>query len=193
VTTNGLARAYQKLTPLERFRLGMAAAMRGDEQEEARLRRAGKIHWCQVTDTLGYSLGIHAALTIGWVIELETAVTYAQFLRSFSDPCEDQPIEHPEDARLDRVVRLTGYTLVVYHEANQAFLTESGIEPTPPDAPYAGLLAEAKRTALSAAEALEIVREHGGPEAQVRTMETALAYLRNIRDERAAVWRSTEE
>lgn len=94
-----VANKYDVLTPEERLGLIIAAGVRGDDAEQDRLMRAGKVMWIPATDYVPYAHSLLEVSTLTFIDLLEEAARYREaFLRLSSIDEEEDEAEDEEEA-----------------------------------------------------------------------------------------------
>jgi hypothetical protein len=97
---NSLAKQYGQLTPEERFRLIMAAGVRGDEAEMDRLTRSGKRIIVSRPDHSPYSNAFQELILVAYIELLDSAAFYGECNERLHDQLRDS-IEDVKDAEHD--------------------------------------------------------------------------------------------
>jgi hypothetical protein len=88
MNTDALARHYDKLTPLERLPLIVAAAARGDEAERKRLTESAPRKWWRVPDYFSATLSLQHVSDYHLLTLVDLAATY---FAALADAAEQEP------------------------------------------------------------------------------------------------------
>jgi hypothetical protein len=88
VNANAVTKHYNRLTPEERFRLIVAAGVRGDQAEQARLVNSGKRITLSMSDHSPYGHAFWELALIAFIQLLEDAGDYLECLQHSADDAE---------------------------------------------------------------------------------------------------------
>ena len=195
MNTNGLAKLYDRLAPMERLSLILAATARGDDAERERLASSAPMETYRLPDYHGLAEGMLFAALFHMIELLDTAALYWQ-VQGLVDQ-EGGLGKAGNKALLDRftaLVRAFGYILTARVDGWKLFC--AGLKAGPdlllrgiPGLETAGRAEEAARgMAFSAAEMADWVRRGKGGPARVMTAETEAAAWRTFLEARAGWW-----
>jgi hypothetical protein len=180
VTTDKLARHYPSLNPAERLSLLLAAAVRGDEAEHARLMSSAPRVSFRVPHTYGRA---QAYLLTCLHSRLKRLNVAALFFKSSAMAAEARG---KDEERMDAVARVFAYLVLVHARGWELFCERERLEPSVGTDPLPGETvleaAEAQAEALSATaeELKEHARQHGQPLESLKTAESVADELREM-------------
>jgi hypothetical protein len=197
VNTNALAKLYDRLTPLERFPLILAAAERADDAEVQRLlHSAPRVH-LSLPDHHGLSDGVLLQALIHVIEQLNLGLMFWHVQALIAD-WEAFPARKEDEAGADRLwdsVRLAAYRFCVEADGWRRLCAELKIDP---DALLRGVRGydalqfteKAARAFLwSPEEATAYLRRKYGPgDAELPTVDEAAQAMREFIDWRVAWW-----
>jgi hypothetical protein len=196
MNADALARLYDRLTPLERLPLIMAAVERGDDAEADRLSRSAPRMHVGLPDYHGLGDGLLLLSLLHMIGQLHLGLLYwrgselAAEWQEFARGKEDK-------ARGDRLwglVRMAAYRIVIESDGWRRLCGELKIDPEAllRDMPAYEELRRteeaARLAAYTAEEAADYLRRSGGREAEPPTAEDAARAMRDVIDRRVAWW-----
>src|SRR5438132_10531123 len=123
MNTNGLAKLYDKLTPLERIPLILAAEAREDETEVQRLHNSAPMRTWWFSDYLMPSMALQTSSKMYIVEQLDHIAIYWHAIWRLGDEQD----EKPEDWLLSAEV--AAYVFTCNAEAWRRFCEELNIDP----------------------------------------------------------------
>jgi len=187
VNTDGLAKLYGRLTPRERLPLIVAAAARGDEQEQQRLARSAPTCHYRVPDyhSLGDAFSRLLLFHLADATDRAARFWRALALMAAVHQAGAGPKEAAASDQLLAQARLLAYLLTVGRDAWRAVCGEWGIDgefllrdlPGYDTVEHAEPLA--RKLACSAGEAEALLRQTD-PAAEVLTVSGQVALLRQM-------------
>jgi hypothetical protein len=197
MNTNALAKLYDRLTPLERLPLIMAAVERGDDAEANRLSRsAPRIH-VSLPDYHGFGYGLLLLSLFHMVEQLQFGLLFWQ-LSGLASDWEAFPAGKEDKARADRLwnlARVMAYRLCVEADGFRRLCAELKIDRDAwlRDIPAYDALQLTEQAARGVActpeEATTAdLRRCGDEAAEAPTAETAAKAMREFIDHRIAWW-----
>ena len=179
MNTNSLSRFYDTLTPWERLPLLVAAAVRDDEVERARLIRAAPQQVFQLPDYWGLSQGLDDLVKLHLLEQLELAVHYWQLTARLDEEprCGNPRRQRRRQERLGQLVRMLAYRCLVRADGWRLLCAELHLDPEvlpralPGHEAVRQMEQLARLEAFSAEEAIAFLREatEGDPAAGGKT------------------------
>jgi hypothetical protein len=190
---NGLAKHYDRLTPRERFPLILAAGLRGDQAEHARLIRSAPSKSFSVPNFRGLAEAFERLSSLILMSRLELALLYNQISALLrNEMLAKQGAK--DDLDLFNGLRMVAYRFLVRGRAWKELYAEGQIdaEALLKDLPGYDLVKlmepEAGMVAFTPEEASDFMRKTAGESANVETVAETVAALREFLDYRAQSW-----
>jgi hypothetical protein len=197
VNTDGVAKLYDRLKPLERLPLILAAAERGDVAEVQRLAHSAPRIRLNLPDHHGLNDAVLLQALIHVIDQLDLGLLFWRLQAMIAD-WEAGPVGKEVEARADRLwdsTRLAAYRFCVEADGWRRLCAELKIDP---DALLRGvrgydalqLTEKAARAFLwSPEEATAYLRRKYGPgDAELPTVDEAAQAMRKFIDWRVAWW-----
>jgi hypothetical protein len=196
VNTNALAKLYDRLTPLERLPLIIAATDRGDNAEADRLARSAPRIGVSLPDYYGLGDGLmqlsssHMIAHLDLILEFWLGVSMVVKL----DATGAGKKQEAERDHFWSVVRMVAYRICVGADAWRRLCGELKIGPETLLRRLPGYQAmqrteEAARLyAFTSEEAVAYLRQSGGEGAEPPTVEESGKAMRDFIDQRVAWW-----
>lgn len=194
MNTNALAKLYDRLTPLERLPLIMAATNRGDTAEADRLVRSAPRIDVRMPDYFILGEGLLHLSHIHMIEHLDLVLKFwlgAYIVKTSDGPGADKK-EKAEGDRFWSEVRMTAYRICVEADAWRRLCGELKIDPEAlfRDLPgYEAMQATeeaARRSAFTPEEAAAYLRQSRGEGTELPTIEKSAKVMRDFINERAA-------
>jgi hypothetical protein len=178
MNTNGLAKHYAKLTPLERVPLLIAAEARGDEAEFSRLKSSAPRRCFAISDHADLIDRLFRIAYALMMLQLDLTAWYWQVSEIHAEHSwmRDDEGDDPMGDRLMFLERLAAYCFLVNADAWQRFCGELSIDKdallrdSPGYDTVKRMEENARLLACSHEEAAAYVRQLD-PQAEVRTVE----------------------
>jgi hypothetical protein len=195
MTTDCLAKLYDRLTPRERLPLIVAASARGDERERARLLASAPTNLFRLPDyfALADTLRLLALFHVARMLDLAALYWHASVMAAQADEFRGRAGKAERESRLD-AARMLAYLLTVNAAGWRQFCSELRIDA---DVllrcmPGYETLARAEEVAgivaFTSAEAAVWLRRANGDQAEPLTSEAVAAQLREFLDSRVECW-----
>jgi hypothetical protein len=196
MTTDALAKLYDRLKPFERLPLIVAATARGDKVEADRLAEsAPRIH-VSLPDYWGIADGLMRLSVSHLMVQLDLTVVFclAADMVDKLDATDSGKKKKAERNRFWTILRLVAFRICVGADAWKRLCGELKIEPEMVlghlPGYYAIQLVEkaARPYAFTPEEAAAYLRKSGGEGAELPTVEAAAKEMREFIDRRIRWW-----
>jgi hypothetical protein len=191
MTTDSLAKLYDRLRPFERLPLIIAAMNRGDDVEADRLvQSAPRIH-VRLADYYGLADGLMRVTFSHMIVHFDLIVRFV-LAAATVEKLEGTDVGKRKKAEKD--LRMLGYRICVGADAWKRLCSEVKVEPEMllGHLPGYGAMRAAEETArmfaLTPEEAAACLRKSEGEEAELPTVEGSAKEMRQFIDERRVWW-----
>jgi len=189
---DGLAKLYDRLTPRERLPLIVAATARGDEADRARLLASAPASLFRLPDYFGLAEGLRtlALFHVAEMLDLAARCWHASGMLAQEEDFKGRAGK-AERARWLDAERMLAYLLVVHADGWRRFCSELRVDDDLllRELPGYETLARAEEVgrimAFISEEATAWARQTNGGSAEVLTVDTLVASMRELLDRQA--------
>jgi hypothetical protein len=196
MTTDSLAKLYDRLTPRERLPLIVAATARGDEADRARLIGSAPTNTFRVPDYYGVAEGLRtlALLHVAEMLDLAARCWHASGLVAQEEGFKGRAGQAEQAQWLD-AERMLAYLFVVNADGWRCFCSELRVDGDLllRELPGYETLARADEVvrimAFTPEEATAWARQANGESAELLTSDAVVASMREFVDRQAEHWR----